>query len=324
MRAIKLSVSVLAMVVTLMGSLAQGLQQEPVDLEPVILVYCGIQAEVAKSFARILESDPRIDARVKVIPSGETFRTLLLFPQVAVGVIMCTASGEAKAVEDACISFFEQGGGMVGFCQIADLQAARGMASRIFPFFGNFTARRPPGRKQETYILQETIQGLNDGLSPSFVLPSESVTYSGDPAGTYLPVERAATVLYRDSEIGCPLVLACQGKGMGRSIGFSGCWVKAYAGAENHFSLLVENPDFRQLLCNAVLWCLEGSYRFGDLCSDAKAKAEAYSAEISQLRTSSEHANQRARTTRQLAIILSWVVGIGCSALIARRYVLAR
>lgn len=306
------------------------------ESRPVILVYHGPKVgeqdlrAYGEAIADIIGSDPRMKDEAEIVLAGDQnlMNTLLSFPQVKCLVIALTnRAPDMGDFTESVLWYFNQGGGVVG------LGNAGMSLPQIFPIYGN---RYQSGKvvleidpdtgkrviKRKTTYKKEHDHDVSEGVPAEFVVNDKRFVIHMNTAvnpPVYEPVEPEHgeyKVLYRDSEVGAPLVVVYEENGT--SITFAGTdQMSIKEDDDTYFGNFLGDENFGKLLRNAVYyaWSRETKY------DQAMAGTEEEFAEISQeqerLREWAEESLRNERNAKLMRSVLIIAVGVILMGIIA-------
>jgi len=294
------------------------------SVEPSIIVYSGTDSGFAEMLAQLILDDPRIDSQVRVVTSPDIIALASSLPQTECIIIYTANKVEIEGLESNLISYFEQGGGLVGMREICSTEAAGRLAMDVFPTYANGSATQLNPRETRIRVhVADDDTDINEGLPGNFPLLSMGTYFSADSENNYLPVSGDYMVPFRDEETGSPLVLAYENEQGGRSVAFPGVWVIPSERLDVYYGKLVAEPNFVKLFTNSVLWAAKGSTRFNEVQKDLDVKIEDAKGKQDRLRQEAEDARKREENQRLMMLIGIWVAGILVCAVVVKKLVLA-
>ncbi len=293
-------------------------------ITPTILLYSGTDPGFANMLATLIEEDERIDSKTRVVTSPDIIGLATALPQTECVVIYSANKAEIGGLETNLLSFFEQGGGVVGMREVCFESSAGELATKVFPIFGNASVKQlnPSEFRARNYVADDTVGEINSGLPGSFPLLSMGTYFSGDSENMYVEVPGDYQVPYRDDETGSPLVATLQSEKGGRSVALPGIWVIPVSRVDVYYGNLVADENFVKLFTNSVLWAAKGSSRFGEVSQGLEEKIEEAKGKQEKLKEEAEKARRRERTQRTLILIAIWAVGLLASGLVIKKLIL--
>ncbi len=271
----------------------------------------------------MIESDDRLTSRVMAVRSLEEVVLAAAMPATQCIVIYADHKDYVFGLESTLVPFFEEGGGLVGFTEACYEPSARGLATEVFPVFGNSSNKEltMKERRTRTYILQEQ-SIVSRGLPDSFRILSMGTYLSADRDGKHLRVPGDYAVVYRDNATGCPLVITHQSAGGGRSVAFPGIMLAAVPRLDVYYGNLVLDENFVTLFTNSVVWAAENA-RIKRVEEGLKQAMDEYESQLQQLKEEAEDARRSRTTSRMLLLLLLWAAGLASSGVVARRVILS-
>ena len=290
---------------------------------PTIIVYTGSDSEFARMLAELIEDDERIDSEIRVVNSADLVILAAAMPQTECIIIYTSNKVEIEGLEDTLLSYFQQGGGLVGMREICYQPSAGELATRLFPVMANTSVQQlsPREKRVRIYVTDRETE-INQGLPDTFEILSMGTYYKGDARDEYMDVHSNYTVPYRDQETGSPLVLAYQNEKGGRSVALPGIWVIPSERLDVYYGKLVEEPNFVQLFTNSVLWAAKGSSRYEEVQQDLDQKIMDAETRQDRLKEEADEARREEKTRRQVILAVLWAAGLVGCALIAKKMVL--
>ena len=293
-------------------------------VEPTILVYSGIDPGFAEMLGSLIEQDDRIDSKVEVTASPDILALATAVPQTECIIVYASNVAEMEGLESALVTFFEQGGALIGLKEICYQPSAGDLATKVFPAYANASVQQFSSREKRVrnYTTDE-VSEINSDLPDKFSLISMGIYFSADSADNYLKVPGNCSVLYGDMETGAPLVITYENEKGGRSVAFPGIWIISNPRVDIYYGHLVEDENFQNLFTNSVLWATKGSTRFSDTNKDLDAKLEEASNKQQRLKEEAELARKKETTSRTILLIGIWTAGLLACAFIVKKFVLA-
>ena len=213
------------------------------------------------------------------------------------------------------VAYFRNGGSTIGFHGCCWQNALGDLARLVFPVYGNSTVvgQRKSGLSVNEYSRDALLAGIGDSLPENFDLvgqffaaPKDSDKNLVEP----IPPGGEKTVLYRDRSTGTPLVIAYQGDGGGRSMAFSGFFVRNNPATGNHYEKLLSQPEFSTLLLDCYRWVSEGNSRFNRYLETYSVVIEERIAEREGLVSRAEERESSRRSQRTLLLAAFWALGV--------------
>lgn len=246
--------------------------------KPIVLLYHGPTKQYGEALAALLNEDDRLRdaARVVLTDDQELMKTLLYFPQVKIAIIVATQyESNLQKMTTALRWFFSQGGGLVGLGGVGLNTTGRDLTEDVFPLFGNWYQKGkseavmlPNGTRRiktkVTYGRDETIEEINGDMPEEFSLDDKRFVTYLDSNGQVIarrPALGDYRVLYRDSVLGAPLVVAYTANGT--SVTFAGTDQISEEPGDNYYGKILGDPTFRKLLANSIyyVWSHESRYQ---------------------------------------------------------------
>jgi hypothetical protein len=298
------------------------LSESPV--EPTIIVYSGTDSGFAEMLAQLLLDDPRIESQVRIVTTPDIIALASSLPQTECMIIYTGNKVEVEGLESNLISFFEQGGGLIGMRDICSVPAVGRIAIDVFPTYANGSVKQfnPRELRVRNHTKGDSTE-INEGLPDRFSLLSMGTYLSVDSDGNYLPVSGDFLVPFRDEQTGSPLIIANENDNGGRSVAFPGVWVIPSSRVDIYYGNLVADENFVKLFTNSVLWAAKGSSRFPEVQKDLAEKIEDAKGKQERLKEEAEQARKRENTQRLLLLVGVWVVGLIICAVVVLKLVLA-
>ncbi len=301
------------------------------DAKPLILLYHGPTSVYGQAVSDMIEADGRFDeARILLTDDRDLMNTILYMPQVKSVVLLITQFDfDVGVMEPALRWYFKQGGGIVGIGRAGAGDAALSLTEDVFPIFGNwlqrgeYQVRTLPNDTRRistsvTYERDEIIPEINGESPEEFVLKDKRFVTSVDTLGDYLerkPDAGEYNVLFRDSEMGAPLVVVYHQNGT--SVTFAGTDQVSEQPGDTYFGNILDDPNFSRLLMNAVyyVWSQERRYEAA-LVTSSEALAEIQRRERDKEQASGDllSGERSRRAAILLLLVLGGVGGIGAVA----------
>jgi hypothetical protein len=293
-------------------------------VEPTIIVYSGTDSGFAEMLAQLILEDTRIDSQVRIVTTADIIALASSLPQTECIIIYTANKVEVEGLENNLVSYFEQGGGLIGMREICSVAAVGEVAMDVFPVYGNgsVTQLNPRELRVRNHTKGDSTD-INEGLPERFPLLSMGTYFSVDSDDNYLPVPGDYLVPFRDEQTGSPLVIAHENENGGRSVAFPGVWVIPSSRLDVYYGNLVADENFVKLFTNSVLWASKGSSRFTEVQKDLDEKIEDAKGKQERLKEEAEQARKREETQRLLMLIGVWVVGLIICAVVVLKLVLA-
>jgi len=194
----------------------------------------------------------------------------LNLPQV-VAVVISVVGPLDEELRTRLESMFSDGLGLVGFNHVCKKPFSGSLAERVFPIFGNRSARGKMTLVGKRWIRTRTYyrsaqHPITEGLPENFTLPDFEIVYCSRSdkkfsEGWPTPSRGIYTVLYTTTDRKSPypgklLPGAVAYENRGRSVSFPGFYATETKGVES-FTNFVSNPTFTRLVYNAVKWVSE-------------------------------------------------------------------
>jgi hypothetical protein len=292
------------------------------DLEPVIVVYSGGTPELGELLASLIESDDRLDARVLIARSPGEVVLAAVTPATQCIVIYAEHKDYVSELDPALVPYFEEGGGLVGIMEPCYEPSAPGLATRVFPVFGNSSDRElsMKERRTRTYILEEASE-IASGLPETFQILSIGTYLSADDEGKHVRVPGDYVVVYRDNATGCPLVIAHESHAGGRSVAFPGIMLAKVPRLDVYYGNLVLEEEFVKVFTNSVAWAAGNARikRVEEGLAEAMVEQED---RIRQLLDEAEKTRRSKATGRMVGILLLWAGGLVSIGVVLKKLVL--
>jgi hypothetical protein len=285
------------------------------EFTPLVIVYDGNMPELAEGVASILASTSNDGEEFLVLSDPFRAASMLSLPNVRCLVLTSTNSNDLVLLREPVIAYFRNGGSAIGFHGCCWQNTLGDLARLVFPVYGNSTVigQRKSGLSVNEYTRDARLGGIGDSLPDNFDLvgqffaaPKDSVKNLVEP----VPTEGEKTVLYRDRSTGTPLVIAYQGDGGGRSIAFSGFFVRNNPATGNHYEKLLTQPEFSALLLDCYKWASGGNSRFNGYWETYEEVIEEGIAEREDLVNRAEERESSRRNQRTLLLVAFWALGI--------------
>lgn len=294
------------------------------NVTPTILVYSGTDPGFAQMLANLIQQDGRIGGDVEVITTADVLAVATALPQTECVVIYSSNRAEIESLEVPLTNFFEAGGGLVGMRDVCYQSSAGGLATDVFPVYGNKSVQQysPREKRARTYTQSEAGE-INLGLPDRFELISMGMYYSSNTEGNYLKVPGGYSIPYRDEEIGAPLVVAYENDEGGRSVGLPGIWVVSSPRVDIYYGNLVQDQNFVRLFTNSVLWAAKGSSHFPNVQKDLQGKIEEAKTKQQRLKEEAKKAEKRQNLRRVLLLTGLWAAGLLACGIIIKRLIMA-
>ena len=312
------------------------------EAKPVILVYHGPKVGdqdlrlYGQALADVINSDPRLKDKADIVLVGDQdlMNTLLYFPQVKC-VVMALTTWELTAdrIVPSTLWYFNQGGGIVGLGNAGNGAVTKELNATVFPIFGNqfymvkptfrvdpVTGRRIIERKT-TYIKAAT-NDITEGVADQFTLSDKrfvvhmNTTVSPPKFVPMQPEKGKYTVLYKDNELGAPLVVLYEENGT--SVTFAGTdQISVHETDETYFGNLLNDENFRKLLQNSVYYVWSHETKYEEAMAKAKQEFQEMKEEQDQLMEKVEESQKKRKAARLTRAVLLIVVGIVLIAVIS-------
>ncbi len=295
----------------------------------LVLVYDASMKGLAAGVVEILASASSGEEDFMVVSDPHALASLLALPNVRCVVLTSVNANDLKLLAKPVTLYFEAGGSAIGFHGCGWQSQLGDMARIVFPVFGNATGigSRKGGKDVNEYSRDSRVGGIGEELPDEFDIVGQFYAYAGDRQKGVLEVQPPGgnkAVLFREKSSGAPLVVANQGDPGGRSVAFTGLFVRDNPTATNHYERLLEQPEFAKLLVDSYLWVSEGNSRFSEFSAN-------YQESIDQQERTREHfislARQKtisARNRRIALLAVFWALGLLSIAVLARWTLLRR
>ncbi len=292
------------------------------DLNPKIVVYGGTNQEFAEMLASVINNDTRIEAETLVAstPKGVSLATAL--PNLRCIVIFSDNAKDLSGFKSSLIPFFEEGGGLVGIKEICYIPSAEELAKSVFPIYGNATEKELSPRKTRTrtYVVEEETE-ITENLPDNFEILSMGTYYSANEEGEYVEIGGSKTVVYRDGEVGCPLVVTNQSEKGGRSVSLPGIMVVSVPRVDVYYGNIVQDEEFVTLFTNSVLWA-SGNARSQYMESDLSQRIEDADNRYEELKKAASESEKERNQSRLTMLLLVWALGIAFCGVVAWKIIL--
>ncbi len=302
----------------------------PVPQEgPIIVVYSGSMTEWGNALCEVINADPGIEASCLNVEDKDLLSLILFLPRTRCLVLAPMTSGDVNGLAPMINDFFEQGGAVIGFSPCTDHRSEPEMASLIFPFYCNKSGNpeRIGKSSVNTYLSRDLNQDINEGVPETFRLISSGFLYCSDRSGEYievLPEAGCREVFYEHNLTGAPLVIGYSKEGSGRSMGFSGCRINSIPRSNTYFGHLVDQKEFSTLFQNCITWAIKGSPRFAEQDNTWQDRLEEEKNRRSDAFLRGEEMEKRSKMTRNLALMVVWIVAVAVSTLVLFKLVLGK
>ncbi len=293
-------------------------------VKPVVIIYTGGNTAFAEMLAALIEEDERIDSEIEIVSSAEVLIMASVLPTTECIVIHSAQETEVKGLAPSLTNFIRDGGGLVGMTEVCYEPSGQGLATTVFPIFGNASAhQKTPAVGRVRVCVKDQSTEINADLPETFPLVSMGTYYSADTEGNYVEVPGDYEVAYRDQEVGCPLVLTYETEGEGRSVSLPGIWVVSHPRVDVYFGNLVADENFVKLFTNSVYWAAKGSGRFPKVSQDLAQKIEDAKKSQDKIKEEAEKAKRRESTQRNIILAVVWGIGLVACGIIVWKIVLA-
>ncbi len=280
---------------------------------PKVLIYSSGMPGLAQGLRDLLESRTEA-AEFMVLERPSQLSSLLAMPDVSCVVLAVMAGSEIKTLVDPLYQYFQNGGALIGFQGCGDTKQVGILATQVFPVFGNSTGSpvMKEGRPVNEYVRDQSIEGYFD-VPRSFDLVGQFFSYSTNATRHQIdpsPALGLKTVLFRESKTNAPLVVAYENPNGSRSVCFAGCFVRSQETEKNYFGRLLEDPNFIQLITDALNWTTQGATRSSRYQSIYQDLIRSESDRVEDLLATAEKSERDRRNQRVLLLSLAWAAGI--------------
>ncbi len=296
--------------------------------QAVVLVYTGRMLQFGEGIAQIVRET---GTRVLLVTSDDVLRGLANLPQIRCIVIAAFAQSDLAFLGQfapALVRYFEEGGSLVGIGPVCSQIAEERLAQTIFPIRGNATGvgTRIGDLYGSAYILSDPVDGIVEGIPDRFVITQSQFTYNLGAGGVVEPYSQMGTprVVYREESTGTPMVVALEGIGGGRSVSLPGCYVAEVERLPFHWSRLLNQTAFRDLLKGCVGWAMEGSRRYEAVGLSVNEDLRRELQRMTARRELVQEANREAGGKRFIFLATIWGLGLAFQALLAAKLVVPR
>ncbi len=295
------------------------------EFRPVVIVYTGGETELAEMLADLIAADDRIDSEIKIVDTPAALAVATVLPTTECIVIYSDHRDEMKELGPGLTNFIQDGGGLVGMTEACYEPSAGVLATDVFPVFANTSVikRSPTEKRVRTYVLNEATE-IASGLPESFELLSMGLYFRGDEDGNYLDPGGDYTVVYKDLEIGSPLVLAYENQSGGRSVALPGIMVVRQSRVDVYYGNLIADENFVKLFTSCVYWAAKGSQRYPRVSEGLEQKIEDAEERYEKAGEAAREARRKKETQRLLVIGAIWGVGLVACGVILKKVVLVR
>ncbi len=307
-------------------------QEEP---KPVILLYHGPKVgnqdlrTYGEALASLINTDPRMKdkADIKLVGDPDLMKTLLHFPQVKCAIIALTTwESKDMTIIPSALWYFNQGGGLVGLGNVAYDPTEASATGTPFPVYGNDHERgkivisQEPATGKRIIETMITYSGDQDheiarGVEEEFDLKDMRFVIHLNLSATqphYVPRQPEKgeyTVVYRDSEIGAPLVVVYEENGT--SVTFTGTdQMSIHEDEETYFGRFLDNENFAKLFQNAVYYAWNQEDKYENAMAKAEEGFERVKEEEEDLKRRIESSEKRGARAKILRFILLAVIGV--------------
>ncbi len=284
------------------------------EVEPVVLIYGVDLPQWRTQIATLLEQDPRVDEKVITINSTDCLAVALLYPNVKTAILMGQNAAVILGAERQILSYFEEGGGLVGFHDLGNALVSGALATRVFPLYANVSTL---GRMTEGYLVQtlvrDQINEINEYLPQELVVKDAEINLALDKKtrrwANATPASGEYWALYRDTVYGAPTVVAYRNEGC--SVTFAGGDIDdSPANKLKYFGNLFFDDTFAALLLNAVAWVKEHEMRTDLLVQETLDSLKAARDGDTIVRDEAEKAQHSRRMLNLLARVLMNLGGV--------------
>jgi hypothetical protein len=286
------------------------------QFKPIVLIYDQGLPEMAEGVASILEAGTTEEMDFLVLEDPAALASMLALPNIRCLVLTSVSSSDLIFLREPVFGYFEAGGSAIGFhgscweTQLGDL------ARIVFPVYGNSTGMgtRKGELSVNEYVRESSLGGIGEGLPESFDLIGQSFAVPKNKEKELvqpLPPAGTKAVLYKDRETSAPLIVAYEGAGGGRSVAFTGLFVRSNPDAGNYYGRLLAQAEFRSLLVDSYRWCAEGNGRYNVYAESYEEIIADKREESANLIARSEERDAEREGRRRTILIASWVLGIG-------------
>jgi hypothetical protein len=294
-------------------------------LAPIILVYTGVNDEYGEILASLIrESDVMDVTGVEIFVTADPEMVSLgaSLPNTACIVVNADNEAEMAGLEESLLTYFEDGGGLVGFKDACFLPSAGRLAVDVFPVFANHSVKETRPDMWTRVFVRDDVMEVNSGLQESFALMSMGTYFSADDGGGYLEVPGDWSVLYRDGETSSPQVVAYEGEGGGRSVAFPGIWVVGTPRLAIYYGNLAANEAFVTLFTRSVRWAME-SGRYAEWSGQWSDRLRELDDGREELAGEAAERGRERSSRRIYTLVAAWGVGLLVSALVSWRFILS-
>jgi hypothetical protein len=294
-------------------------------LSPIILVYTGVNYEYGEILASLIRESGLEDvtgAEIFVTADPEMVSLGASLPNTACIVVNADNAAEMAGLEESLLTYFGDGGGLVGFKDACFLPSAGRLAVDVFPVFANHSVKETrPDMWSRVFVIDDVME-VNSGLPESFTLMSMGAYFSADDGGGYLEVPGDWSVLYRDGETSSPQVVAHEGDGGGRSVAFPGIWVVSTPRLAIYYGNLAANEAFVTLFTRSVRWAMEGG-RFAAWSGEWPDRLKEVREAREELVEEAEERRGERSSSRIYLLVAAWGAGLMVCALVSWRFILS-
>jgi len=253
----------------------------------------------------------------------------LNLPQV-VAVVISVVGPLDEELRTRLESMFSDGLGLVGFNHVCKKSLSGSLAERVFPIFGNMSAKGKMTLVGSKWIRTRTYyrsaeHPITEGLPENFTLPDFEIAYCSRSDGKFsegwpTPPEGTYTVLYTTTDRKSPYpgkllpgVVAYENGG--RSVSFPGFYATETKGVES-FANFVSDPIFARLVYNAVKWVSEAGAKSSEQrLSTFSAMLEGFHEELESAERNLESYRKARASSKLILQVLVVLCGAGLIAL---------
>jgi len=283
------------------------------DFIPTVYVYSGDMPGFGEELVELL--DGSIEGFEFVAIGDPTLLSSLMpMPDTACIVLAVMKGKEVETLITPLITYFMEGGALLGFQGCLSLNTVGELARVGFPVFGNatgpFTVKG--GVPVNEYVRGEDVPGFAD-LPDQFDLLGQFYAYSAnsskDPVDPR-PATGSKRVVYRDESTGAPMIVSYENDAGSRSISLAGFFVRPTETARNYYGKLLGDPLFKDLMVDCISWTLDGATRakrfattYEDMIADERERRQG-------LIQTAERNKSDLQRRRMLLLAIAWAVGV--------------